>query len=71
MYFTYKGADELKVTSWEKTPGYATHKQLRGAILISNKDDFRRRIIITKGGGTLHNGKESIHQEHVIEPQNT
>lgn len=48
----------------------AKHKKFRGAILISNKEDFRRRII-TKDGRTLHNVKGSIQQGHVIASQNT
>lgn len=47
----------------------AKHKKLRGAPLISNKTGVRR--IVIKNGGILCNIKGSIHQEYVIEPQNT
>lgn len=43
---------------------------LEGAILISNKGDFRKRII-TKDEGTLPNVKGSSYQEHITETQNT
>lgn len=47
----------------------AKHKKLRGAPLISKKTGVRR--IVIKNGGILCNIKGSIHQEYVIEPQNT